>query len=375
MKEMAVLQSMIIFVLLLAASTRSYAFNNIGPDTRIRHASKLLTHASAVQPIDETVTSNITTSSTAPANPAVVKHKRQRIPILSYKDNYVIVSKPAGVSMHKTGMKLWGHAAKFPSLEKLIRKQLSRKPYLVHRLDHRTSGAVLMGFDSQTAGKLHGRLRGDGAVKLYIALVRGDLRERFASSNAAGERLAGIHHLYGKITIDLPIIADDVEKEAITDFYFLSSIDLNDKFASNEGTSIEVPFSNKALSLLLCRPRTGRIHQIRRHLVKGLNSPVIGDTEHGDSRVNRFWRETIGLDRLALHCWHLYLPPIGQNDESFEDDEVIQCIAPLPDDFADALHHPELKQLWNEATQLEPRLKMQHYDERGGTFGRNCRTK
>ena len=44
-----------------------------------------------------------------------------------------------------------------------------------------------MGFDSQTAGELHGRLRDRAAVKLYVALVRGDLRESFqyaASSTA-----------------------------------------------------------------------------------------------------------------------------------------------------------------------------------------------
>lgn len=375
---MIMLEECIIFILILlaAVSTRSYAFNNNFGCTRIRRIRRVAntsTQHASDQPFDEAVASNVTTTA---HNNSIAKHKRQRIPILSYKNNHVIVSKPAGVSMHKTG-KLWGHAAKSPSLEKLIRKQLSRKPYLVHRLDHRTSGAVIMGFDSQTAGKLHGRLKGDGAVKLYIALVRGDLRERFASNDVktAGERLGDIKHLHGKITVDLPIKVGDVEKAAKTDFYFLSSIDLYDKFASNEGASSEVPFSNKALSLLLCRPRTGRIHQIRRHLVKGLNSPIIGDTEHGDSRVNRFWRETIGLDRLALHCWHFYLPSIEHDDESFEDNDPIQCISPIPDDFSYALHHPVLQLLWNEASELEPRLKLEPYDETGGTFGRHYRTK
>jgi len=315
-----------------------------------------------------------------------VKHKRTRIPILSYRNNYVIVSKRAGLSMQRNSNR-WGHAAKAPALETLVRKQLGRKPYIVHRLDHRTSGAVIMGFDSSTTGKLHGRLRDDGAVKLYVALVRGDLRAMFQRDGVCvdGERLDDIlpklqakdetqssrRECYGKITIDLPIKVDDVEKESRTDFYFLSSIDLNEKLSLEEETNS--PFLNNSLTLLLCRPRTGRMHQIRRHVQKGLNSPIIGDSQHGDSRVNRFWRETIGLDRLALHCWYIDLPPsIDHNDE---DGGAIKCIAPLSDDFIDALRHEDLNELWSECLQIEPQLGMEPYDEKGCTYGRHYRSK
>jgi 23S rRNA-/tRNA-specific pseudouridylate synthase len=70
------------------------------------------------------------------------KIQRERIPILSYKSNYVIVSKPAGMTMHRNS-NAWGQAKTIPVLESTIHKQLARKPYLVHRLDHRTSGAHL----------------------------------------------------------------------------------------------------------------------------------------------------------------------------------------------------------------------------------------
>lgn len=313
-----------------------------------------------------------------------VKHKRMRIPILSYRDNYVIVSKRAGLTMQRNSNR-WGHAGKAPALETLVRKQLGRKPYIVHRLDHRTSGAVIMGFDSSTTGKLHGRLRDEGAVKLYVALVRGDLRAMFQSDGvcAAGERLDDIlpkseakeesqstrRESYGKITIDLPIKVGDVEKESRTDFYFLSSVDLNERSSSEETNS---PFLNKSLTLLLCRPRTGRMHQIRRHVQRGLNSPIIGDSQHGDSRINRFWRETIGLDRLALHCWYINLPPLNHNDE---DGGAINCIAPLPGDFIDALRHEDLNELWSECLQVVPQLGMEPYDEKGCTYGRYYRSK
>ncbi|KAL7541549.1 hypothetical protein ACHAXR_011031 [Thalassiosira sp. AJA248-18] len=264
-----------------------------------------------------------------------------------------------------------------------------------------------MGFDSQTAGELHGRLRGEDATKLYVALVRGDLREKFQCAAAAeslsgedmsvngdgsvigsrgsvsdlrvgGEGRSGRSEHSGKITVNLPIKVDEIDKEAQTDFYFLSSMDMQDSSGSNNSKNgTESPYLSKSLTLLLCLPHTGRIHQIRRHVRKALNSPVIGDSQHGDSRVNRFWRETVGLDRLGLHCWYLELPPPSVSPEGGDDDDgiakCIECMAPLTADFSEALQHEILRPLWEEAILVEPRLTMDPYDERGGTFGRYYR--
>ena len=54
-------------------------------------------------------------------------------------------------------------------------------------------------------------------------------------------------------------------------------------------------------SLVLAEPKTGRTHQIRRHL-RDINHPIIHDGDHGDSRVNRFWRENRNMKRLGLHA-------------------------------------------------------------------------
>ena len=84
-----------------------------------------------------------------------------------------------------------------------------------------------------------------------------------------------------------------------------------------------------------------------------------------------------GLDRLGLHCWYLELPPLdvhcGDAAGADHDDEnkIIQCVAPLTQDISDALRHKGLKSLWSEAIRVEPRLSMETYDERGGSFGRH----
>ena len=59
-------------------------------------------------------------------------------------------------------------------------------------------------------------------------------------------------------------------------------------------------------SIVEARPRSGRLHQVRRHL-KHLSLPVIGDTTYGKSEHNRLLAERFGLERLALHAWELSL--------------------------------------------------------------------
>ena len=330
-------------------------------------------------------------------NEKTTQHKRQRIPVLSYKNDYVIVSKPAGMTMHHNSNSRWGRS-KQPVLQTTIKKQLSRKPFLVHRLDHRTSGALLLAFDSETAGVLHGRLRQPDATKLYVALVRGDLRDKFQIAAAGNNIDEGGNYIdlsvggdggvigssgripllvdgndeeeetkdldarseyNSKITVNLPIKIDGVEKEAQTEFFFLSSMNLDDEGTGDDIT--EGPYVTKSLSLLLCRPKTGRTHQIRQHAVRALQSPIIGDSEHGDSRVNRFWRERIGFNRLGLHCFYLKLPPLPPDGE-------ISCIAPVMEDFKSSLQCDELSMLWREAEKVLPSLQLEPYDERGGSI-------
>ena len=307
------------------------------------------------------------------------------------------------MSMHHNSKSRWGRNGLV--LEQSIKKQLARKPFLVHRLDHRTSGACLLGFDSTTASKLHGRLRSKDAKKLYVALVRGDLRHKFqyaaseciANDNGMDmsidgdgsiigrcERLSVItsndgqseigmntedkaigSEYSGKISVNLPIKVDNVEKKASTDFYFLSSMDIDEEEDIDNDENNATPYMTKSLTLLLCRPRTGRSHQIRKHVRKAFNAPIIGDSEHGDSRVNRYWRQNIGLDRMGLHCWYINLPPSDENESE------IECMAPLPLDLSESLHHEMLQPWWKEATFIQPLLKREPYDERGGSYGRS----
>ncbi|MWT63692.1 tRNA pseudouridine(65) synthase TruC, partial [Escherichia coli] len=59
-------------------------------------------------------------------------------------------------------------------------------------------------------------------------------------------------------------------------------------------------------SLVELLPKTGRKHQLRRHLAH-LRHPIIGDSKHGDLRQNRSAAEHFGCNRLMLHASELRL--------------------------------------------------------------------
>ena len=101
---------------------------------------------------------------------------------------------------------------------------------------------------------------------------------------------------------------------------------------------------NPPCSMVLAEPKTGRNHQIRRHL-RDINHPIIHDGDHGDSRVNRHWRENHGITRLALHALSL---------EFLYQDQKYKIQSPLFEDHYDAYQDLDF---WNTIQQQIPELR------------------
>ncbi|MEO1086004.1 MAG: hypothetical protein AAFY88_17330, partial [Acidobacteriota bacterium] len=82
-------------------------------------------------------------------------------------------------------------------------------------------------------------------------------------------------------------------------------------------------------ALVEARPRTGRLHQIRRHF-KHRSWPILGDVHYGKGEHNRLLRDEYGLHRLALHAFEVQIdhPVTG---------ERLKIRAPLSRDLADPL--------------------------------------
>lgn len=198
-------------------------------------------------------------------------------------ERVAVVDKPSGVVVHAT------RGAEGRPLLQRARDALGHRVWPLHRLDAATSGALAFALDPETASALAPRF-GTGEVdKLYVALVR------------------GVPPPSGVIDHPVPN-ADGRRVPAVSAFRRL--------------------WTNERYSLVAVRPRTGRRHQIRRHL-KHESWPIIGDVRYGKGDHNRWFRKEHGLHRLALHAARLgFVVP---------DEGSLEVRAPLPPDLAEPL--------------------------------------
>ena len=81
--------------------------------------------------------------------------------------------------------------------------------------------------------------------------------------------------------------------------------------------TVEMPYgvgryATSRYSLVRLVPRTGRKHQLRRHM-KHIFHPILGDTQYGDLHQNRALTEHTGCFRLMLHAEKLtFVHPLTQ---------------------------------------------------------------
>ncbi len=146
----------------------------------------------------------------------------------------------------------------------------SRRVFLVHRLDREAEGLMLLAHSSAAAARLSELFRKNSILKEYRAEVMGDMRKE-------GRRG----------TIDRPLDG----KEAFTEFDVES-------FDPESGTSI--------VRLTI---KTGRLHQIRRHLEMS-GHPVMGDPKYGRGNKNN---EGMRLSAVSLR----FLCPFRQREVEF----------------------------------------------------------
>lgn len=114
-------------------------------------------------------------------------------------------------------------------------------PFPVHRLDYETSGLLLIGKTASSRRKLHDMFENDEITKTYHAVCVGRME-----------------HTFG--TIDSEIDG----KPAFTSYQVLQSV-ASEKF--------------DALHLVELHPKTGRTHQLRRHLLS-IGNPIMGDKKY-----------------------------------------------------------------------------------------------
>jgi 23S rRNA-/tRNA-specific pseudouridylate synthase len=181
-------------------------------------------------------------------------------------------------------------------LTELLAARLSRRVWVVHRIDKATSGLVVFALDAAAHKRVSQAFEKRTVHKTYLAAVLGEISDgmSFAPLKTFGSGRVG---------------------------------------PSPEGkpsrTRWTVRQRYSGATLLEVEPETGRRHQIRTHLY-AVGHPVLGDRKYGKPRP------VGGAPRLMLHAWRLALPD-GRGG-------TLELEAPPPPDFqavlAGLLHCP-----------------------------------
>jgi 23S rRNA pseudouridine1911/1915/1917 synthase len=209
-----------------------------------------------------------------------------------YEDqDLIVVNKPAGIVVHPTKSYTGGTLANglLYYFKEKGEKCIVR---LVSRLDMDTSGLILVAKNQFAHMSLARDMKLDSFKKGYMALVKGNLKEKVG-------------------TIDKPIYRTEEDIRRIIDDRGQRSI-----------THYEVIESFTEGDLIKLQLETGRTHQIRVHL-NSIGHPILGDTLYGGEGNNI-------IKRQALHAYKLSFPHP-------RDGKIVELEIDLPKDIKELI--------------------------------------
>ncbi len=214
-----------------------------------------------------------------------------------YEDDcLLVIDKPAGLVVHPGNGNESGtlvNALLFHQ-KKLAPGSDPLRPGIVHRIDKDTSGLLVVAKTEEALLFLQDQLKDHTMHREYLALVSGIVAENAGEINAPIAR---------DRAHPLKMAVDKEGKEAKT--YF----------------EVRRRFKKEGITLLDCRLKTGRTHQIRVHM-DYIGHPVIGDPLYGKGN-----RKLYDKGQL-LHAYRLsFIHPKTKKEMVFE--------APIPKEFAD----------------------------------------
>ena len=201
-----------------------------------------------------------------------------------YQDDYLVaVNKPAGMLVHRS----WLDKHETVFVMQTLRDQIGQHVFPLHRLDRPTSGVLVFALSSEVASQVMPMFAEHDMEKTYHAIVRGWIEQEDVLDYALKVELDKIADKFAK--------EDKEAQQAITAYQPLAKVEL--PYSTGK-------FPTSRYCLMELKPKTGRKHQLRRHM-HHLSHPIIGDTTHGDGKHNRLFRDKFNAKRLMLHASRL----------------------------------------------------------------------
>ncbi|QIW15310.1 RNA pseudouridine synthase [Pasteurellaceae bacterium RH1A] len=178
--------------------------------------------------------------------------------------DFIILNKPAGLSVHKDDQD--------QGLTQLVAQALGREQvWLVHRLDKVTSGLLILALNQEAARTFCCLFESHQIQKTYLALS--DSKPKKKQGKIVGDMKKARNGAWK--------LCHSQENPAITRF-------CSQSLAPN-------------LRLFELKPQTGKTHQLR-VAMKSLGSPILGDNLYGGKKA----------DRVYLHAYRLEFVYQGQ---------------------------------------------------------------
>ncbi|KAK1271591.1 RNA pseudouridine synthase 7 [Acorus gramineus] len=196
-----------------------------------------------------------------------------KISVLHKESDVITVCKPASVPVHPCGQ------YRKNTVVGILQAEYGLTPlFPVHRLDRLVSGLLIFARNADKADMFRQQIEAGMLQKEYIAKVIGVFPE--------GEQIASANVHYnareGRSSVEVGDCSSNSSSKG--------------KVACTKFTRIS---TNGIYSVVLCRPVTGRTHQIRVHL-QYLGHPIANDTLYISEHVALRSTEGKGADRAAV---------------------------------------------------------------------------
>ena len=224
--------------------------------------------------------------------------KNIEIRVIQDNKDFIVLDKPYNLNVHPSANSLYKTLTYW-----LKNKYPNYKINPSHRLDKDTSGAIICSKNIAMDRYLKDLFFKKKVTKIYLAVVKGHLAKstiiNFPLSFSDNLKIRMVHDEYGKKAIT-----------KVKPVKYFASVDR---------------------TLVMCKPYTGRQHQIRVHLSL-INHPLVGDKLYGQS--DEFFKMVCQKEEAALaklehvrHALHAYRLKLTINNHFYS------FTAAIPQDF------------------------------------------